>query len=770
VRPRWINTNAAVYFYPMRVFRYILVISLNFFAFHAISQEAIGLKAKYAWEDLTKGFEVPADYEGPSFKPILSKDFFHEVEIPWENLGPNKQPTEMNPGGQAIPTYSIERGNGTGRINFILVNPTEEDNVFACSPTGGLFVTWDGGETWDCAGTDQLPISGVSSVTINPFDSHHWVIATGDCDDRFMFSDGIWRTYDAGKTWENINGHRASATFPVSEEIKNWTFVGKILAHPCDFGRLFAATNRGLFMTHNSMDDAEKVEWIKVADGQFYDLEIVPWAESVVFAGGDQFYWSRNCGDDWEKLRMPEWGNPEKFKFPRLSMELCEKDPDNLFVAVTSAEKHGQSAIGEAMFQKFDYRKRKWSEVRSLKKSMNNVIPTRARAFAVDPLDSSIVLAGNVQPVYRSEDGGYKFNRIEKGQMHDDIHHLEFSPSGKTVWAAHDGGVSVSYDKGVTWKPRDHGIGAANVFGISVAQMKGDQVVYGGYDTGGNLLKDSAWYHVTWGDGFQTIIDHSDPDVMFATKQNGYINRTMDGGLDWDKSVSSSLGKTSWHTWIRMNTEYSNVVYCSGDKLVRSTSQGEEWEVILDVGSIYDDLKSTYRMYLSETNPDVMYAYCLSKGEGQPVLMRTLNLNEDKPDRIDWERIDTPTSGWLAGMAIDPDDPEKFWMAYISYKADKKVWRYSGEGRWSDIGKKLGFAVPEELIVDPEGGERLYLGTNYGVFTRNKTENDWTLLSGLPGCYVKSLAINRENGMIYAGTYGRGVWKAPLYFPVEAED
>ena len=175
-------------------------------------------------------------------------------------------------------------------------------------------------------------------------------------------------------------------------------------------------------------------------------------------------------------------------------------------------------------------------------------------------------------------------------------------------------------------------------------------------------------------------------------------------------------------------------------------------------------------MYLSETNPDVMYAYCLSKGEGQPVLMRTLNLNEDNPDRIDWKRIDTPSSGWLAGMAIDPDDPEKFWMAYISYKTDKKVWRYSGEGRWSDIGKKLGFAVPEELIVDPEGGERLYLGTNYGVFTRNKTENDWTLLSGLPGCYVKSLAINRENGMIYAGTFGRGVWKAPLYFPLEAGD
>lgn len=749
--------------------RIVLATSFLFVFGVSQAQEEMGVKAQHAWEDIIKGYEDQPGVSSEKFKPILEKDFFTEVETEWEFIGPASQPAEMNPGGKAIPTYSINRGNGTGRINFVLVNPADEDNVFACSPTGGLFVTWDGGETWESAGTDQLPISGVSSVTINPADRHHWVIATGDCDDRFMFSDGVWRTYDAGKTWENINGHKAATSFPVSEEIKNWTFVGKILAHPCDFSRIFAATNRGLFMTYNSMDDASKVEWIKVANGQFYDLEIVPWAESVVFAGGDQFYWSRNCGNDWERLRMPERDDPDRFKFCRLSMELCEEDPDNIYVAVTSAEKHGESAIGPATFRKFDYRKRRWTEIRSLKKSMNNVIPTRARAFTVDPSDSAIVLAGNVQPVYRSEDGGYNFSRIEKGLMHDDIHHLEFSPSGSTVWAAHDGGLSVSYDKGITWQARDNGIGAANVFGISVAQIPGDQVVYGGYDTGGNLLKDSLWYHVTWGDGFQTIIDHSDPDVMFATKQNGYINRTMDGGQDWDASVSSSLGKTSWHTWIRMNTEYSNVIYCSGVKLVRSTSQGEEWEVILDVAETTDDLKSTYRFYLSETNPDVMYAYCLSKGEGQPVLMRTFNLNEANPDRIKWERIDTPVAGWLAGLAIDPDDPEKFWMAYISYRADNKVWRYSGE-RWIDIGKKLGFAVAEDLIVDPEGGERLYLGTNYGVFTRNKSENEWTIMSGLPGCYVKSLAINRVNGMIYAGTYGRGVWKAQLYLPNEEED
>ena len=128
------------------------------------------------------------------------------------------------------------------------------------------------------------------------------------------------------------------------------------------------------------------------------------------------------------------------------------------------------------------------------------------------------MVVGNVQPVYLSADGGRHFEKIAKGQMHDDIHHLCFSPNGKMLWATHDGGVSRSLDGGLTFEARDRGIGAANVFGVSVAQTKNPQVLYGGYDTGGNLLLNATWFHVTWGDGFQTVIDPVDSLEMYATK------------------------------------------------------------------------------------------------------------------------------------------------------------------------------------------------------------------------------------------------------------
>ncbi|MFT4679182.1 MAG: photosystem II stability/assembly factor-like uncharacterized protein [Flavobacteriales bacterium] len=686
---------------------------------------------------------------------------FNIVEYDFECLGPNLQPKEMNPGGRAIPSYSAERGNGTGRINYVYINPTDNDNVFACSPTGGLFVTYNNGLKWRNAGTDQLPVSGCASVVVNPDDINNWVIATGDSDDRFMYSDGIWRTRDGGETWQNINGKNIEKTFPVAEKSKDWTLVGKVAAHPCNFNRVFVASNKGLFATNNAQEeDPLKVRWTRMAESFFYDVEVYPWNESVVYAAGERFMVSGDCGFTWNDLPLPKYENPEKYPFLRMELEFTNQDPDHIYAAVTCASKHGTASMGPASLHKFNILRKEWTEVRSLRKGMDNMIPTRGRAFDVSPLDSSLIVVGNVQPVYRSTNGGRSFEKIERGQMHDDIHHLNFAADGKTVWAAHDGGVSISFDGGLTFDPRDKGIGAANVFGLAVAQTDEPQVLYGGYDTGGNLLRDGEWFHVTWGDGFQTIIDHSDPHVMFATKQGGHINRTTDRGDNWDDAVYSGSNKAEWHTWIRMNPAYSNIIYCAGKQLTRSMSLGEEWETIFDVRE-HEDLQVVYKIFTSETNPDVMYIYCLGEKKSNPTLFRTENVNEETVTRIRWEKLDLPSKGWVSDLVIDPDEWKKCWVAYKSIDPEKKVFRYTGD-KWIDIGKKLGYARVESMVLDKNSQERLYIGSNYGVFTRSKVEKEWTCLNGMPGLWMKSMAINYQASTLLIGTHGRGIWQCDL--------
>jgi hypothetical protein len=733
----------------------------------ALDEEVHGTKGLRLWCSDMQGF-AGTDATLEEAVRISYKSVFAErggngpkKQWEWQELGPTVQPEELNPGGRAIPAYAKGRGNGTGRINYIYPDPFTEGRVFACSPTGGLFVTTDNGANWTSAGTDQLPVTGVSSVVVNPEDPDHWVISTGDGDDRFMFSAGVWRTFDAGATWEPINGSGVGRSLLPTEVAEEHLHIPEITAHPCGFERLFAATNEGLWMSSNADEKAEKVKWKRLSTGFFYDVLVVPGNESVVLAGGEKLMVSLNCGNAWSEWPLPEYPNPESYTHTRMTFQPTA-NPGEVYVAVTCAAGLTQSALGEGTLWRLNLANKEYTFIRSLKKQMNNLITTRGRAFAAHPENDSLLMVANVQPIYRSTNGGLDFERIGGGQMHDDVHHIVWSPDGKTAWAGHDGGLSWSQDGGLTWEARDNGIGAANVFGLSVAQTREHQVLYGGYDTGGNLLMDEKWYHVSWGDGFETIIDHNDPGRMYATKQHGHIHRSDNGGEKFESSLRSSKTKTDWHTWIRQHPTSPDMVFCSGDKLLRSMNGGDDWQIIFDVDTMAKKHFNVFRFFLSDHHPGVLYAYVLGDPKWEPSIYRTFNVDEEDPSDIEWERVaDIPKAGWINSMIIDADNARQFWMAYKQADPEGKVYRFNGE-RYIDVSANLGWSVVGSMVMDRDSQERLYIGTNHGVFTRNKQEREWTLLEGLPGTWVRSLAINYANGRIYAGTFGRGVWHAPL--------
>lgn len=682
----------------------------------------------------------------------------------WECIGPDVQPFELNPGGRAIPAYAVNRGNGTGRINFIYPDPYTKDRVFACSPTGGLFRSDDNGITWYNAGTDRLPVSGVSAILVDPNDPDRWLIATGDGDDQFMFSDGLWRTFDAGATWENINGKRLGRSIVPSEDPSQYLFISAVVAHPCSFERVFVASNEGLYVTENAWDPADKIRWQRVAEGHFYDVFVYPENPALVVAGGTSFFRSNDCGVSWFRQPFPSYRESNQYPFSRLTFQAAP-GKRGFFGAVSCSEKRTQSKAGEGSLWYFDLDDNKWLFIRSLRNGMDNFIPTRARAFAVHPTNERLMLVANVQPVFRSTDGGVNFTPVDKNQMHDDTHHLVWSADGTTVWAGHDGGVSVSFDNGITWLTRDTGIGVANVFGISVAQTPEHQVLFGAYDTGGNLLIDSVWYHVTWGDGFETIIDPKNADIMFATKQNGHINRSINRGLDFEDAVTTNKTRTEWHTWIKAHTKWTEIIYCSGERLMRSPDRGDNWEVILDAEELEGEYKNIYRFFTSEHHTEVLYAYVLDKTAVKPAILRTFNSSSPDPKRVRWEEVPAlPKPGWLTGIVIDADNPRQFWVAYKTESLNGKIYRFNGE-RYIDVTGNLGFAVINAIAIDKDSEERLYVGTNHGVFTRNRRERTWTRLSGLPGTWIRSLDFNYANGRLYVGTYGRGVWHGKRYEP-----
>lgn len=695
--------------------------------------------------------------------PVPDRDeVLRQLRWEWECLGPDEQPRDLNPGGRAIPAYAAGRGNGTGRINFLYVHPRHPGQVWACSPTGGLWRTLDNGETWSPGGTDQLPISGVSSVAVDRRRTHQWVVGTGDGDDVFMYTDGVWITRDGGESYEHLNGGVSGFELPFGRPGDFDARISHVVSLTPRLRRLAVASNRGLFVSSGPLRP-DRVSWKKAYAGVFYDLVRIPGRtrkRDILAAAGDRLVISFNGGHTWEQMPSPEYPRSDRFPFLRINLEYSPDDPGRIYAAVTCSVSPSQSEIGEATLQVFDLQTRTWTLVRSLREDMNNVIPTRARAFAISPADRKLLMCGNVQPLYRSVDGGKTFARIEKNQMHDDCHHIAFAPDGKTVWAAHDGGVSVSFDAGIRFIARDRGIGVANVFGVSTGQTTGPSLAFGAYDTGGNVLRDGRWWHVSWGDGFETITHPADPRIQFVTMQNGGIHRSR--GEDFDENVSASGARTEWHTWIRMHPSNHSTIYCAGARLMRSPDLGDHWETLFDVKSFGDELINAYRFFLSEAHPGVMYVYVLDKEVTRPRIFRTFNLTEGDPQRVRWEEVPrVPFEGWIMQMAVDPEDPARFWVLSNRAEATGKIWYYDGS-QYRDETANMGNCFAESMVLQRGKERRLYVGSNYGVFTRREGEAQWTLLTGLPGTFIRSLDINYTAGKLVVGTFGRGIWWGDL--------
>jgi hypothetical protein len=697
----------------------------------------------------------------------------------WECLGPNEMPSEDENSGTGVPSYARGRGAGTGRINYLYAHRTDEHKLWACSPTGGLWFTINEGEKWQEGGTDALPISGVSSVAVNERKPSQWVIATGDGDDQFTATNGLWLTKNRGKSYVCINGEDPSTALPF-HLIDSPTYIGEVVCSPNNFNFLLVASSRGLWVCEDvsrKVSDYGPLGWLfgkskraplwkRVAADVFYDIEwLTGYADgNTVAAAGEKLYLSADGGLNWEERALPDLSAINQFPFRRMVLNYSHALPGFLYVLITCSERATQSKSGPAQLYLYDINSGHWEFIRSMDGDAQNVHPTRARAFEVDSKNANFMACANVQPVMLSRNGGRTFDRVEKNQMHDDVHHILFSAKNKALWASHDGGVSWSTDGGMHWQSRCEGIGAANVFGVATAQSKDIRLAFGGYDVGGNYFRDGRWNHVSWGDGFECAISNADRNHVFTTSQNGSITATFDG-RNFNQSFRPN-GKTEWHSWIRLHPTEHQTLYCAGERLRRSLDLGRSWETIFDCATVDTALHNAYKFFVSADFPQTMYVYVLNKGSMiQPQIWVTHNVLAENSKEINWTRIPyVPLDGWIAGIEVDPSDRNKFWVLYTRRESNGKLWYFDGK-KYTDCTGNWGDAQCESLILQRGSEPRLYVGSDRGVFTSKAYDSDWLRMAGIPGTFVKSLAINYANRKLIAGTFGRGIWQVDLIDP-----
>lgn len=635
----------------------------------------------------------------------------------WEELGPTywNATTHWSP--------------GVGRVTAISVQEDNEQHIIVGGETGGVWRTYNGGETWVPL-TDYLANLKVYSVAIDPSNPETYYFGST--------SGLIFKSQDSGATWTNVG------------QIGN-SVVNKILIHPTNRLILFAsAQNQGIYKSSNG-----GFAWDEVVsnENRGYDVEFKPGDPEIVYASGLKFHVSSDGGDSFTV--HADFPNNE----PKM-IGISSDDPEVVYVIEANGGSFGglyKSEDAGFSFVELDHAGRNYFGYDTAGFDPGGQAP-RDMDITVNPNDVNEVHIAGVL-TWRSLDGGINFDISSDwvpgnaanagiGYCHADVDILEFV--NNTLYAGTDGGIfkapnttEISADY---YTDLSTGLGIRQWYKIGVSQTSDVVVTGGSQDNGSSFYSAVTGQWIDWigADGMEGFVDKDNPELLYGMIQFGGMYRTENAGTTLLNLPEPGSGSGAWVSPFEQDPSVQNTIYCAFEQVFRSDNKGGNWTPISqDFGGDLNQMK------IAPSNNQIIYA---SRGAQ---LYRTMD-----GGATDWQTMNPP--GGINSIAIHPADPMRIAVA-VTGTAKVRV-SYDGGENWDSMTLNLPNFSALSVLWDDNGSNGLYLGMDYGVYYIDDTFSEWQpFLTNLPNVIVNELEINQANGKIYAGTYGRGLWASTKY-------
>lgn len=668
----------------------------------------------------------------------------------------NQNKQTMNARLEATPAWSFvgppgtnDGGRNAGRMNFVHTDPTNNNILYAGAPAGGLWKSIDGGSSWKPM-TDYLPLIGCADVAIDPTNNNILYLATGDNDGGDTRSIGIFKSTDGGVTWAPTG--------------LNWTAsqnrqISRVLVNPSNPQVVICFGSQGVYRSANG-----GTTWTQsLANvGYIRDAEFKPGDPNIIYATSNRLYRSSNGGTSFTVVA----GGTPTSDVGRHSLDVSPNKPNNVYLFV--AKGNGDF---KALYVSED------SGLNFTQKSTSNTANILGysgtygsgnqtgydMAFAVSPANANVMIASGVRN-WRSSDGGATWVEATKDcitsslEMHWDIHYLEFMPGSSTVaFAANDGGVYKTVNTGTCWTAiNQNNISVNQIYGFGVA-TDNPEIMISGHQDGATLVHTNGTYRsALGGDGFQAFVDRTNNKVMYGELYFGGFSRSTNGGVNWtwlaDNPGLANLDG-AWDTPWCQDPIAANTLWTGYDQILRSTDRGDNWS---QVGTLPGSGK--------------MRALCVAPSNNQTVYAaRPRELYITKNNGGAWTNI---TSGLpnleITHIAVSEKDPLRAWVTVSGYTANQKVYETkNGGSSWTSISAGLP-NLPTNCInyVPGSTSNEIYVGCDVGVYYKNDNLSAWvSYFDGMPYAPVSDIEIYTKGKEIRVSTFGRGIWKAPLYVP-----
>ena len=696
-------------------------------------------------------------------------------DLKWRNIGP---------------------ANMGGRVSAIEGVAGDPNTYYVGGADGGIFKTINNGVTFDEIFNDQDAYS-IGAITVAPSDANVIWVGTGEGDPRNSvgYGRGVYRSIDGGITW-------VKAGLEKTERIK------RIVVDPrdpdvvsvCALGREWGPNpERGVFITHDGGKKWEKVLYIdedtgcsditmensnpRIMYAGMWTFRRKPWR----FDGGSKktaLYRTMNGGKNWNIIHN---GLPDG-PMTRIGVQVAQSEP-NIVYLVTEIKDGG------TLFRSDD-RGENWKKVHD--DARINFRPFYYSDIRVDPTnpDHLYSLSGGL---YKSTDGGQKFERIAGG-VHGDHQSFWIDPvNSRRLLSGSDGGYQVSYDAGANWDVVNN-VTLSQFYQIFVDDETPYNVLGGLQDNGtwrgpsrttnsAGILKDD-WNAITGGDGYYAVPVPGKSNIIYSNLQGGVIfQKDMNTGntrtIHPYPKITGSAGdaikdhkyRFNWDSPILISPHDPKTVYFGGNVLFKTTDEGYSWEVIspdLTTNDKSKQLTSGGEIYQDNTAAE-FHCSILTIAESHVqegviwVGTDDGNVHITTDGGKKWTDITKRISGmpknsWVGKIDASHFDAGTAYIAIDHHRSDDfkpYVFKVTNFGKRSE---NLSRGLPQNDYVkvvreDSQNSKLLYAGMEHGIYASWDGGKKWSaIMNNLPPVSVRDIKIQTIENDLVIGTHGRGAW------------
>jgi photosystem II stability/assembly factor-like uncharacterized protein len=361
------------------------------------------------------------------------------------------------------------------------------------------------------------------------------------------------------------------------------------------------------------------------------------------------------------------------------------------------------------------------------------------------------------------------------------------------LFRCHDGGICKTNDLCVTWTNSSNGLGVARPYSVAFAETPNsgdpDKFSVGLQDCTTLITSLQGWTHAygTQGDGMVVIIDPVDPNVMYREAQWGAISKTLNNWTSPTYISPLSIGSGLWVTPMILDPNNRHRLFVGKQKLgILDFTSNPTGSGTASVKTITNSPTSVGNgitsISIAPTNSNIIIVG-YKNGEiitGQPNDAVNRQLFKTTDGGTTWTDI-SPIGGFVSynnpvtSLVIHPENPNKIFVTYGGYGWFPGISRVlkseDGGTSWTSYSEGLPGLPYQILVLNPNRAfdDEMYIGTDVGVYFRNKYMTEWQCFNGtLPNVPVTDLKINRNKKIVYAATFGRGVWGTPVFCPASS--